>query len=41
MCDTQDILHQSKIGYVSICEECSHFHIEIGSFMIILKQKSF
>ena len=41
MCDTQTILHQSKIGYVSICKECNHFHIEIGSFMIILKQKSF
>jgi hypothetical protein len=41
MCDTQNILHQNKIGYISTCKECNHFHIEIGSFMIILKQKSF
>lgn len=41
MCDTQKILHQSKIGYVSICNECEHIHIEIGSFMMILYPKSF
>jgi len=41
MCDTQNILHQSNIGYVSTCKECTHLHIEIGSFMTILHQKSF
>ena len=41
MCDTQSILHQNKIGYVSVCNECEHIHIEIGTFMVVFRQKSF
>lgn len=35
------ILHANDFGYVAICEDCDHIHVELGSFMAIVCQSSF
>jgi len=41
MCRKHKILHKNDLGYISICKECDHLHIEIGSFMSLLCKRSF
>ena len=41
MCTNQKTLHQNQVGYITICNNCDHLHIEIGSFMAVLCKHSF
>lgn len=35
------ILHSNEFGYIGTCENCGHIHLELGSFMAVVNQKSF
>jgi hypothetical protein len=41
MCKKHKILHKNDLGYISICKECDHLHMQIGSFMSLLCIRSF
>ncbi len=35
------VLHENELGYIAICTDCNNIHIELGSFMSIVSQRSF